>query len=323
MTRLSSYEIRTGIAGAIVVAAAAALPLFDQGYYLSLALNMVMYAALCTAWTLFSGPTHYVSLATAAFFGLGTYAVGLGLDYVPFGALVLIGGAVAAILAGLVGAATLRISGVYFVIFTFGLAELVRQLVSYTQIKLSTKMGLYVFTDFTEKHIYWMLLALTVLVFVSGWLINRSRLGFAMQIIGNDEVVARHSGIDTARLKIVLFMISGAFIGMAGAILAPRYAYIEPPAAFNPMISFLVVIMALLGGTRRLWGPLVGVIPFTLVMEFVSVRFPNDTSIVIGIAFLVIVYVLPDGITGRMEQLFAHLRKSRSEPAPVPAEERA
>ena len=101
------------------------------------ALNIVLYAALCTAWTLFSGPTHYVSLATAAFFGLGTYAVGLGLDHLPFPVLVLAGGAVAAVLAGLVGAATLRISGVYFVIFTFGLAELVRQVVSYAQIKLS------------------------------------------------------------------------------------------------------------------------------------------------------------------------------------------
>ena len=323
MTRLSSGEVWAGIAGAVAVGAAAMLPLFDQGYYLSLALNMVMYAALCTAWTLFSGPTHYVSLATAAFFGLGTYAVGLGLDHLPFPALVLIGGAVAAITAGLVGAATLRISGVYFVIFTFGLAELVRQIVSYTQIKLTSKMGLYVFTDFTEQHIYWMLLALTALVFVTGWLINRSRLGFAMQIIGNDETVARHSGIDTARLKIILFMISGAFIGMAGAILAPRYAYIEPPAAFNPMISFLVVIMALLGGTRKLWGPLVGVIPFTLVMEIVSARFPNDTSIVIGIAFLVIVYLLPDGITGRLEQLWANLRTPRAQAGPVPAEERA
>jgi branched-chain amino acid transport system permease protein len=323
MTQLSAREVWTWLVGAVVVAAAAALPLFDQGYYLALALNMVLYAALCTAWSLFSGPTHYVSLATAAFFGLGTYAVGLGLDYLPFPVLVLIGGGVAAILAGLVGAATLRISGVYFVIFTFGLAELVRQIVSYLQVKLSAKMGLYVFTDFTEQHIYWMLLALTVVVFVTGWLISRSRLGFAMQIIGNDETVARHSGIDTAKYKIILFMISGAFIGVAGAILAPRYSYVEPPSAFNPMISFLVVIMALLGGTRKLWGPLVGVIPFTIIMDIVSVRFPNDTSIVIGLAFLVIVYLLPDGITGRLEQLWAHLRKPRAHPEPVPAEERA
>jgi branched-chain amino acid transport system permease protein len=156
-----------------------------------------------------------------------------------------------------------------------------------------------------------MLLALTVSVFLAGWLINRSRLGFAMRIIGNDEMVARHCGINTAQFKIILFMISGFFIGVAGAILAPRYAYVEPPSAFNPMISFQVVIMALLGGTRRLWGPLVGVIPFTIVMDFVSVRFPNDTSIVMGIAFLLIVYLLPDGIIGRLEQLWAWVRKHR------------
>jgi branched-chain amino acid transport system permease protein len=319
MTRISSEEIRIALIGAVAVAAAATLPLFDQGYYLSLALNIVLYAALCTAWTLFSGPTHYISLATAAFFGLGTYAVALGLDYLPFPLLVIAGAVGAAVLAGLVGAATLRISGVYFVIFTLGLAELVRQMVSWLQTKLSNRMGLYVFTDFTEQHIYWMLLALTVVVFITGWLINRSRLGFAMQIIGNDETVARHVGINTARTKIILFMISGAFIGMAGAILAPRYAYIEPPSAFNPMISFLVVIMALLGGTRRLWGPLVGVIPFTIVMDIVSVRFPNDTSIVIGLSFLLIVYLLPDGVTGRLEQLRAQLQRKKSETDPEPA----
>jgi branched-chain amino acid transport system permease protein len=302
---------------------AALLPLLDQGFYLALSLNIMLYAALCTAWTLFSGPTHYISLATAAFFGLGTYAVGLGIDLLPFPLLVMISAAVAAALAGLVGAATLRISGVYFVIFTFGLAELVRQVVSWMQVKFSTRMGLYVFTEFTEAHIYWMLLALTVAVFVTGWLINRSRLGFAMEIIGNDEEVARHSGIDTARLKIVLFMISGAFIGMAGAIVAPRYLYVAPPSAFNPTISFLVVIMALLGGIRRLWGPLVGVIPFTIVMEFVSVHFPNDTSIVVGIAFLVIVYLLPDGVTGRLEQLAARMQRIRAGGAAVAEKEPA
>jgi len=306
---LDQSEIRVGLLGAIAVAALATLPLFSQGYYLSLGVNLMLYAALCTAWTLFSGPTHYISLATAAFFGLGTYTVGLFVDHVPFFALALGGGVVAAALAGLVGLATLRLSGVYFVIFTLGLAELVRQIVSWTQTKVSTRMGLYVFTDFTEMHIYWMLLALTVAVFVTGWLIGRSRLGFAMKIIGNDETVARHVGIDTARAKIILFMISGAFIGIAGAISAPRYAYIEPPSAFNPMISFLVVIMALLGGTKRLWGPLVGVIPFTILFDQVSAQFPNHTPIVMGLAFLAIVYLLPDGVTGRLEQLRARTKR--------------
>lgn len=320
MSRLTPAEIRVGLAGAALAALAACLPLVDQGFWLSLSVNIMLYAALCTAWTLFSGPTHYISLATAAFFGLGTYAVGLWIEVLPFPVLVGIGALAAALLAGLVGAATLRLSGVYFVIFTLGLAELVRQVVTWAQAKFTTRMGLYVFTDLRETHIYWMLLALTAVIFVTGWLINRSRLGFAMRVIGDDETVARHVGIDTARAKIVLFIVSGAFIGVAGAICAPRYGYIQPTSAFNPMISFLVVIMALLGGTRRLWGPLVGVIPFTILMELVSARFPNHMPIVMGLAFLAIVYLLPAGVTGRLEQALAWARRRQgAAPAERPA----
>jgi branched-chain amino acid transport system permease protein len=311
LTALRTDEIRALAVGAVLIAVAALLPLFDQGFYLSISVNIMLYAALCTAWTLFSGPTHYMSLATAAFYGLGTYSVALGIDILPYPVLLAVAALVGASVAGIVGAATLRISGVYFVIFTFGLAELVRQLVTWTQTKFATAIGLYVFTDLVEQHIYWMLLALTAAVFITGWAINRSRLGFAMRIIGNDETVARHVGIDTARAKILLFMISGAFIGVAGAIMAPRYSYIEPPSAFNPMISFLVVIMALLGGTNRLWGPLVGVIPFTIVMDLISSRFPNHTSIVIGIAFMVIVYVLPRGVLGLWEDLAKYRKRIR------------
>ncbi|MEQ8348797.1 MAG: branched-chain amino acid ABC transporter permease [Sneathiellaceae bacterium] len=298
-------ERRIGGIALLLFAAAAGLPLLDTGYWLSLGVNLAMYAALCTAWTLFSGPTHYVSLATAAFFGLGTYSVGMGIDILPFPVLLAIAAGLGAALAALVGLATLRLSGMYFVIFTLGLAELVRQVVTWYQTNFTTGVGLYVFTDLTEAHLYWMLLAVAALAYLTGWLVNRSRLGFAMRIIGNDELVAAHVGIDTARAKVILFTISGAFIGLVGAIMAPRFAYIEPPSAFNPMISFLVVIMALLGGTGRLWGPLLGVIPFTLLWDVISARFPNQTSLLLGIAFLGVVYLLPRGVLG----LAARLRR--------------
>ncbi|WP_065750068.1 branched-chain amino acid ABC transporter permease [Bradyrhizobium paxllaeri] len=303
------------VAGASLAAAAllSLLPLVSEGFALSLGVNLMLYAAMCTAWALFSGPTRLVSLASAAFFGVGTYSVALGLDSLPFGTLLLVAALGSAALAGLVGAATLRLSGVYFVIFSLGLAELIRQIVAWSQSRFAHKMGLYVFTDLTERDLYWMLLALTSLVFVVGWLINRSRLGLALRIIGDDETVARHVGIATARTKIILFMISGAFIGVAGAISAPRYAYIEPQAAFNPMISFQVVIIALLGGTRRLWGPLVGVVPFIILMEFITSRFPNHSSVVVGVAFLAIVYLLPDGVTGLLERLRDRILR-RAEP---------
>jgi len=311
MSRLSAHEARLAVLGILAVASVACLPLLDDGYYLSLGVNIVMYATLCTAWTLFSGPTHYISLATAAFFGIGTYVVGVGVETVPFWILVAIAAALSGLVAALVGLATLRLSGVYFVIFTLGLAELIRQVVTWVQTNYTTGVGLYVFTEFTERHIFWMLLAVFAAVYLTGWLINRSRLGFAMRIIGNDETVAAHVGIDTARAKVLLFVISGAFIGVVGAILAPRFAYIEPPSAFNPMISFQVVIMALLGGTHRLWGPLVGVIPFTIVFDTVSAQFPNHTSILMGLAFLAIVYFIPHGIVGRIEEALGHLKGTR------------
>jgi branched-chain amino acid transport system permease protein len=288
------------------------LPFATEGYYLTLTVNIAIYAVLCTAWSLFSSPTHYVSLATAAFYGVGTYAVALGIGSVPFPVLIVIGTLLAGLVAALVGLATLRLSGVYFVIFTLGLAELLRELVVWLQTKFGSALGLYVLTDIRERHILWMLLALAALTFVIGWLINRSRLGFAMRIIGNDETVARHVGIDTARAKIILFVISGMIMGAVGAVLAPRYSYITAPAAFNPLISFQVVIMALLGGVHRLWGPLLGVIPFTIPFDQVSQRFPNQSSLVVGIAFVVIVYLLPRGVLGLVEdvrKLWARLQR--------------
>lgn len=87
-----------------------------------------------------------------------------------------------------------------------------------------------------------------------------------------------------------------------GAMLAPRYVYIEPALAFAPMLSFQVVIMALLGGPGRLWGPLVGVIPLTLLWEVISSNFPNQTVLLLGDSFLAIVHVLPKGFVGLIEK---------------------
>lgn len=299
---MSASEIRGLILSVVALALCVALPWYDQGYILTQATTMAMFVVLATSWALFSGPTHYISLATAAFFGVGTFVTGLGFQSMPLWLLPFVAGAIGAALAALVGLVTLRLSGVYFVIFTLGLAELVRQVVTWIQNRTGQR-GMYVLTSLTEKHVYWQLLALAAVVFLAGWLIGRSRLGFALRIIGNDETVAKHTGIDTARAKILLFMIPGAVAAMTGAILAPRYIYIDPATAFAPILSFQVVIMALLGGTGRLWGPLAGVIPFMLLWEAINRQAPNQTMLLLGLAFLLIVYVLPGGFVGLWDRL--------------------
>ena len=298
---MSEKEKRTLGIACVLIVLAALLPFVDQGYWLSIGVSIAMYTVLATSWALFSGPTNLISLASAAFFGVGMYVVAGGIDLLPYWILVILAGLAGAILAALVGIATLRIAGVYFVIFTLGMAELVRQIVVWGQATLGTQAGLYVLTDFTEELIFWLLLGLAAIVFFIGWWVGRSRLGFALRIIGNDEMVAIHSGINTARAKVMLFVISSTFAAITGALVAPRWSYVEPTIAFSPFISFQVVIMALLGGTGRLWGPIVGVIPFTFLWEAIAGTFPNQTTLLLGLSFLVIVYLLPKGFVGLMQ----------------------
>ena len=289
---------------------AACVPLVANGYHLSVAVTAVMYVALATSWALFSGPTHYLSLASGAFFGVGGYLVAVGMsDYqLSFWLMAAFAPLVSALLATLIGLATLRLSGVYFVIFTLGLAEMVRNLVSWIQNNFLGSRGLYVLTDFSESHIYWMLLGVCAVIFMFGWWLNQSRLGFALRIIGNDEAVAKHVGINTAWSKVILFTTTGYFAALIGAIIAPRYSYIEPNQVFSPELSFMVVIMALLGGTQRLWGPLVGVIPFTILWEVINSNFSNFSTLFLGISFLMIVYLIPHGFVGLVEKWFGRMR---------------
>lgn len=294
----------------VLLIVAICLPWVVGDFAVTLAVNMAMFTVLATSWALFSGPTHYISLATAAFFGLGTYTMGLGLDFLPFWLLVPLAGIFGAVMAGGIGLATLRLSGVYFVIFTLGLAEMTRQVITYLQNATGQK-GILISIWFEESTFYWMLVALAALIFLVGWAIGRSRLGFALRIIGDDEEVARHSGINTALSKVLLFMIPGAVAAMTGAIIAPRYGYIEPLIAFTPMLSFQVVIMALLGGTGRLWGPLVGVIPFSILWELISASFPNQTTLLLGLSFLIIVYLLPQGFVGLLLKIRAKMHDGR------------
>ncbi|WP_119419056.1 branched-chain amino acid ABC transporter permease [Desertibaculum subflavum] len=302
--------------GAVIVAIAALalgllafVPWIADGYQLSLAIGILNYAVLATAWTLFSGPTRYVSLATVAFFGIGAYTVAVLGEVLAWPVVLLIALGTGSVVALVVGFATLRLSGVYFVIFTFGLAELIRQVVTWFEVNVTRTLGRYVFVDISQEQIYWQLLGLTALVFGAGYAIRRSRLGLALRVIGDDEVVARHLGIGTTAAKVALFTFSAGFMTLCGAIMAPRWTYIDPAIAFNPVVSFQVLIMALLGGAHRLYGPLLGVIPLTLLFEFLLARFPNHFSILIGLAFMAIVYAIPRGITGLVEQASARLRR--------------
>lgn len=296
-------------AAALVFGLLALAPFYLDAYGIGLLIGMTGYVTLASAWGLFSGRTGYVSLATVAFFGIGAYAVAALNETLPYPVILLVAAGIGLAVALVVGLSTLRLAGVYFVIFTFGLAELIRQLVTWYETTVTGTLGRYIFLPLGPEHIYWQLLALCAVTLLITWWVDRSRLGMALRVIADDEVVASHIGIDIARTKIALFAISAVLVTLVGAIQAPRWTYVEPAIVFNPTVSFLTLIMALLGGASRLWGPALGAIPLFILFEWLSANFPNHYSILLGLLFIVIVFLLPKGVMGLAERL----RK----PAPV------
>lgn len=285
-------------AGLVIAAAVVAYPLYANGYYLALGISVLYFTILATAWAMFSGPTRYISLATVAFFGLGAYTAAILGETMPWPVVLVAAAGTGALTAAITGLSTLRLSGIYFVIFSFGLAELIRQLVIWYEVNIHKSVGRYLFSAVTQDILYWQLLGLTVLLFLVGWLLGRSRYGLALRAIGADETAASHSGIDATRVKLAVFVLSATFMSVTGAVMAPRWTYIDPAIAFNPTISFQVVIMALLGGAGSLFGPVLGVIPLVLLFEVLSATLPNHFSIVLGVIFVFIVMALPNGVIG-------------------------
>jgi len=297
------------IALVVLVAALATMPWVLSDYGLSLMINVVGYLVLTIAWALFSGTTRLVSLATSAFFGVGMYSVAMLVKVLPLYATFAVAIGVGAALAFVVGVLTLRISGMFFVIFSFGLSEMIRELMVWWEINRTHTMGRYVFVAFDTTMIYEHLLGLAVSVFLVGWVLRRSRLGIALLVIGEDETVARQVGINVPFAKVLIFIVSAMFISLTGALMAPRFGFINPNLAFNPLVSFVIVIMAFLGGLQKLWGPVLGVIPLIILSELLQTEFPFWYSILLGLVFMIIIYFLPRGVTGLIEDGWAALAR--------------
>jgi len=295
-----------------LLAILAAVPWLVSDYGLSLMINLMSYTVLTVAWALFSGTTRLVSLATAAFYGIGMYTVAMLVKVLPLYAVFGVAALLGALVALVIGVLTLRIAGMFFVIFGFGLSELMRQLLIWYEINKTFTLGRYVRVRFDTTMIYEHLLALAVLVFAVGWWLRRSRLGIALLVIGEDETVARQVGINVPVAKVAIFAVSAVFMTVTGALMAPRFGFINPNFAFNPLVSFTVVIMAFLGGLQRLWAPLLGIVPMVLLSEWLQVRFPFWFSVLLGLAFMGLVYFVPRGATGLLEDGWEILRRPLS-----------
>jgi branched-chain amino acid transport system permease protein len=287
------YSILT-VSGVVLALAPWLLP----DFWISLILTCMMYTVLAVSWSMFSGSTRYLSLATSALFGLGAYTTAWGFQSVPWPLLILLGGAVAALFALLAGAAVMHLRGTYFAVLTFGLGELVKHAITYVEKSVFGTVGRVLSEPPSTEMVYWTVLALALLAVVTFHLVAESPLGFAMRGIGADEQRAATFGVNPRRTKLIGFALSAAFAGAVGAAMAVRWTYIDPHAAFNPLIGFQTVLIAMVGGAATLRGPVIAAIGLSLLSDALRFNLPYIYLILLGLLLILCVLFLPRGIAG-------------------------
>jgi len=292
----------------------AGLPLYASAYTVILITSILMYIILAMSWAMFSGPTGYISLAPAAFFGVGIYtAAVLGLE-LPLPLVILLAGVGSFCLALLVGGLTLRLKGIYFVIFTIGLVELIKNLVLWYEVTFTGTRGRFV-VPVDNNTVYHVMLTILVLLLLTAYLIRRSRFGLALQSIGEDEQAAAHVGVNVNPLKMIVFAVSAVFMGAAGAIMATRWSYVDPYIAFNPLFSFMAVLMAIFGGLGKFYGPMLGAVIIAYLEETLITRFPYYYMLIFGLVLVATILFLPGGLVGLAPKLRSWTaRRERAHP---------
>jgi len=279
-----------------------ALPFYTPPYTTVAVTSILMYVVLTVSWAMFCGPTRYMSLATATFFGVGMYTSAVLGERLPFLLVVGFGGLFSFSIGFLTGLICLRLRGFYFAIFTFGLNELVRNFALWWEARVAHTVGRWlVLVD--SLTVYYYMLAIVAMTILVAFLVGRSRYGLILYSIGEDEEAAAHIGINVTWYRTVFFALSCLFMGMAGAVMATKWAYIDPRIAFNPILNFTPVLMALFGGVGKIVGPILGAGVLTLASEVLLSRFPYYYMLLYGIIFIVIISFLPDGLVGLARRL--------------------
>jgi branched-chain amino acid transport system permease protein len=284
-------------------AAMAVLPLMGGDYYLGIGFQLLMWIALTQSWVLLSGFTGYISLGHAVFYGLGGYLTVLTWHIVPLPLAIPLSGLAAALFAGLIGYPVMRVRGPYFVILTFGLAELVKYIVINVEAALG-KFGRLMMGAPGLSTLYAVMLALAVAATLLVVLVGRSRFGAGLRAIREDEPAAETVGVPTARYKLAAYALSAAIPGMVGGLVALRTSYFEPQQIFSPTLSFTVVTMAMIGGSDRARGPIMGALFLVLLSELLWANLAELYMIILGLLLIGFVLFAPSGIDGLLRRRF-------------------
>ncbi len=272
--------------------------------------TVLQFIVLSTAWNILGGYTGYVNFGSAAFFALGAYAtVFLHKLYpLPIPILIVVGGAVSAVVGLGMGYLPLRLRGAFFAIATLALAVVLQTLVVNWDY-VGGSRGAYIirpneiaFIGPYIQYLFLLMLALVVIALATARGIERSQLGYGFASIRDDELAAEASGVPTLRLKLVATTLSGGLMGMAGAPFPYYIGYLQPSSAFGLEYAVNSIAMPMIGGTTNWIGPLIGAILLGSLQQIATVTISSAVNLlIVGLLLVAFVIIAPNGIVGLVQ----------------------
>lgn len=301
------------VSGAALVILAA-LPLVSGAYALHVFTITLYYVILAASWNLLAGYTGQFSLAQQSFAAVGAYGSGLLVRYFafPLWASIPCGVLAAAVLGWVLGRMVLRLRTIYLAIATWAFAETIHILLTAAYQITRGELGLSVpalYGNVQPQAYYYTFLLLCALSLGAMYLLVHSPLGFFMRAIRDDELRAQSIGIDTIRVKVLVFTVSSAFAGLAGAFYAHYTIVLSPQMAdFGEMAK--LVIMVVVGGLGSFAGPLIGAPPVQVALTYLA-QYGEWDMVIFALIVIVLMRTTTGGIVPLTERAASRWRSRR------------
>ncbi|MBZ9739839.1 MULTISPECIES: branched-chain amino acid ABC transporter permease [unclassified Mesorhizobium] len=281
----------------VVIAALAAVPWFGSDVLVQFGINALLLAVLAQGWNIIGGYAGYASFGNSVFYGLGSYGVAIAMVQwqLPFAVGLVFGVALALVFAFLLGLPVLRLKGHYFAIATLALAQVMIAIVSNIELA-GQNIGLVLPPLNNDPLFYELALGLLVLTTLTIFWLTRSRFGFGLIAIRENEEGAAVMGVNTTLYKVLAFALSGIFSALAGGIHAYWITFLDPESAFDISLNVKMIIMAVFGGPGTILGPVVGAFTLSAVSEFLSSEVTSVAGLFFGIVVVAAVVLMPRGL---------------------------
>lgn len=278
-------------------------------YYISVAVQMFVFAAMATSWNILGGYAGQVSWCHASFLAIGAYSATLlytQLGVTPWLGM-FVGAALSIILAFVIGNAAFKLRGIFFSLLTISFVEIIRVLLLYWKDLTRGAEGVVItyrehswlnLTFRTDSVFYYIMFVLLLLSIFISWRVERSKMGYYLKAIRADQDAAESLGIEAYQIKLKALLISAAMTSIIGSFYAFFLTYIDPNTVSALAISTKIGSIAIVGGVGTLFGPAIGAAVLIPLSEWANALLGQSGSgmLLYGLIMVIIVIFRPQGI---------------------------